>query len=396
MSTSRRRARSAFTIIELLVVVSIIALLVGLLLPAIGKARTQAYQTTSLANLRNLGAAHQSYAAEWAGRQFTLVNDNISQYGGNRGQAFEAYYQANGADGESSTHPPVGLGWARVLGDGDYLYFAYRTHEGGEEQHGPLNTANCGLLIPINFDAPVQYFGSFRVPNARQFTQYVNGKFYDPVFYAPKDTIVINEVEGTGSAYNCFEEPGEYCDRPDIDGSGEIPTWSSYCLSPAAMFNPQVMAQRRLSAAGETGGWRNPWSFSGGFRSPSFSQARYPELKTHMLEHHWLQNRRSDCNPAIIGGSYQNCEPYYFNAAWESSPMTLFYDGHVGSVEARKAIRADGRIKEQINAFAGLWSRDTPFGNDGYFIDVRYENNCRTSFHVLTTDGIQGRDLFSE
>ena len=42
-----------FTIVELLVVVSIIALLAGILLPAIGKARDQTKLMLSHSNLRN-------------------------------------------------------------------------------------------------------------------------------------------------------------------------------------------------------------------------------------------------------------------------------------------------------------------------------------------------------
>ena len=57
----------AFTIIELLVVVSIIALLISILVPAITHARDQAKQTLSLTNLRDLGIAHGSYEAEWNG-----------------------------------------------------------------------------------------------------------------------------------------------------------------------------------------------------------------------------------------------------------------------------------------------------------------------------------------
>ena len=87
----------AFTIIELLVVVSIIALLVGILLPAIGKAREQAKLTQSQANLRNLATAHQSYAAEWADRQLTFINDNAASYGG-FGSWFQNYSAAHGGD----------------------------------------------------------------------------------------------------------------------------------------------------------------------------------------------------------------------------------------------------------------------------------------------------------
>jgi len=58
-----------------------------------------------------------------------------------------------------------------------------------------------------------------------------------------------------------------------------------------------------------------------------------------MLEHHWLQQRRSECNPGFVGGTYDGCEPYYFNHSWESVPVTVFYDGHVGGLGVREAAR---------------------------------------------------------
>ena len=78
-------SRSGFAIIELLVVVSIIAMLVGMLLPAIGRARDTARVSVSKSNLRQLGIAHQTYAAEWSGRHVTYTRDNLGQYEGDVG-----------------------------------------------------------------------------------------------------------------------------------------------------------------------------------------------------------------------------------------------------------------------------------------------------------------------
>jgi len=55
---------SAFTLVELLVVIAIIAILIAILLPALSKARDQANTVKCLANLRQIGQAAVMYAQD--------------------------------------------------------------------------------------------------------------------------------------------------------------------------------------------------------------------------------------------------------------------------------------------------------------------------------------------
>ncbi len=368
---TRSRRFMGFTIVDLLILLVVVTVLISLALPTLARGRGDSMVQESMANLSMLSVAHVMYAADWNGRQVTWAVDDVAAFGNdvedycdNHGGCFNAY--------DPGCHPPVLAGWGSgAQGTGLWGYWPCVYPSGTYDWVvNPIGFPGCSSCF--------EGFGHFRLANSKAFHDYVNGRYYDPTFYAPNDTVPYD------LAAPFFESVWEY------EPLGNPPIWVSYVLSPAAMYHPDVM---RSNAAG---GWQNPWDLDYGFQSPGLFQAQYPDLKTHMIEHNWVQNPPAECNPAPPPPfGYGDCEPYYFNHGIDSTPVTLFYDGHVRLLPNTEVFAADQQILKQTGGVDGLWHRGTPFGEDGYYISFGYDG-APLSHHILTTDGILGRDTLGD
>ncbi|MCH2163020.1 MAG: hypothetical protein MK085_14275, partial [Phycisphaerales bacterium] len=329
--------------------------------------------TQSTANLRNLAVANDTYASDWADRQFTAVPDDM----GLSPNADPVYYNNNIA-----CMPQQLVGY-------DYLGRLWGWWcTGSLCPPGWPGSGNSAVFHyafqPFSYNSGWRY-GAFREPNCKAFNAYVGERYYDPVFYAPKDTYPMRIAE------KFFIYPDEFV--TETSGPQTV-ALASYVWSPSAMWGTEVHSHC---------GFKNPRSMPAAFRSPAIGQCRFPDLKTRMMEHHWLQNNETDKCPSFTGSD----PSWMFNHGYNSKPVTMFFDGHVAVVGVTDAMEADTRAQKQASdnnvcdncpsssgdCQTGLWSRDSPLGMEGYYGEYSYDNIVNTSYHILTTDGLMGRDV---
>lgn len=74
LTAQRKRCISGFTLIELLVVIAIIAILAAILFPVFMQAKSAAYRTACINNMRQLGSAWTSYQSNYDGACTPLVD----------------------------------------------------------------------------------------------------------------------------------------------------------------------------------------------------------------------------------------------------------------------------------------------------------------------------------
>lgn len=405
MTNNRRNV--GFTIVELLVVISIIALLVGILVPAVQKARDSAKTTQSKSNIHQVMIALANYASDHNDRNFSTAPDNLSSGERTNTGIIEAIEELEGPN-------PMGmeLGDYAIPGQGQaYVYYLGMFGNAGNETGGIA--PYCFHSGNTTSSTGKAGYGVWRYPNAGQVAVYMNGQPLHKAYFAPKDVVparameACQDVSGTYCPSTAMAENHSYVNE-GIWTSNMLQAPSSYCISPSMMYNPAVYQWDPQRAALP----KDPMNIPRGFKPPSTDQAKYPSHKTWLMEHNWLQN--VDNNECGVNwqfgtwfdegdGCWDHCEPEHFNSSRHSEPVTALADGSTTVFSVSDAAADGERVRAGnpfLTATAGLWLHGSNMSFDASGFGPYYSEYATDwvhwGGHTHTLGGIRGRDKLAK
>jgi prepilin-type N-terminal cleavage/methylation domain-containing protein len=206
-ATPRGTARAGFTLVELLVVIGIIGLLIGLLLPALGKVVQRAKSTQTTGTMQEFAKACDSYFQEF-GEYPSAVPDEILYAGLTGDSVPPATGQMPRITAMENALLAL-MGGSRIETDADYASF------GGTELVFAATTTTPAFKIKI--DSTKMGEGPFK-----------NGKKYD-AFYAPKGREFGKAAGQLNSATG----------QPEDAGTGLVPDLIDAWGAPIAFIKQQ-------------------------------------------------------------------------------------------------------------------------------------------------------------
>ena len=163
-----------FTIVELLVVITIIVILASMLLPALQSAKAVAKRIGCVNNQKQLGAAHLYYQNDWDG---TLAHATRDEYVSRGKPASDGAYETWNKLAEY-------LGYGKGAAAGEWRWYASFAHLSNQSNWGNVFTCPENPKGTFNSNYPSfgvnGFLGSYNADNNGQYPAYKIGVFTRP------------------------------------------------------------------------------------------------------------------------------------------------------------------------------------------------------------------------